>query len=187
MTFGEEYKILAGESDEAANITAKKMKKLGDRNRSKKAANVSIPQDNGEDAKAEQTKTKFAQVIDDLSDNIVKVNAAMKKLDFAGASDNAVDLFETKDGMIRRISNQLNKVIEMANVINTNNSIDMMNRTSTLLNTVFSICREIINANNEEEMTDFAVELYSACIAFTKAAKGFAAQQTYKQTGTFTA
>ena len=44
MTFGEEYKILASESDEAANITAKKMKKLGERNRSKKASNVSVPQ-----------------------------------------------------------------------------------------------------------------------------------------------
>ena len=130
--------------------------------------------DNGKDAKAEQTKTKFAQVIDDLSGDIVKVNDAMKNLDFAGASDNAVDLFETKDGMIRRISNQLNKVIEMANVIETNNSIDMMNRTLTLLNTVFSICREIINANNEEEMTNFAVELYVACIKFTKATNGFA-------------
>jgi hypothetical protein len=194
MKLSELYANLTGESGDWVNaqgkkvsyqdVVSKKVNKLGDRNRSKKAANVSTQYDNGEDAKVEQTKTKFAQVIDDLSGNIVKVNNAMKNLDFAGASDNAVDLFETKDGMIRRISNQLNKVIEMANVINTNNSIDMMKRTSTLLNKVFSICREIINANNEKEMTDFAFELYFACIAFTKAANGFASQQTYKQTST---
>ena len=183
MRFGEEYKILAGESDEAANITAKKMKKLGERNRSKKASNVSAQQDNGEDAKTEQTKTKFAQVIDDLSGDIVKVNDAMKNLDFAGASEDAVDHFATKEDMIRRIRNQLNKVIEIANTIKTNGAIDWMNITLPLLNDVFYTCSSVINANNEENMTDFLVDLDGACRAVAKAARRFASQQTYKQTG----
>lgn len=183
MTFGEEYKILTGESDEAANIITKKMKKLGDRNRSKKAANVSTQQDNDEDAKVEQTKTKFAQVIDDLSGDIVKVNDAMKNLDFAGASEDAVDHFATKEDMIRRIGNQLNKVIEIANTIKTNGAIDWMNTTLPLLNDVFYTCSSVINANNEENMTDFLVDLDGACRAVAKAARSFTSQQTYKQTG----
>jgi hypothetical protein len=183
MRFGEEYKILAGESDEAANITAKKMKKLGERNRSKKAANVSAQQDNGKDVKAEQTKTKFAQVIDDLSNYIVKVNDAMKNLDFAGASEDAVDHFSTKEDMIRRIGNQLNKVIEIANTIKANGDIDWMNVTLPLLNDVFYTCSSVVDANNEENMTDFLVDLDGSCRAVSKSARNFASQQTYKQTG----
>ena len=192
MTLSELYANLTGESGDWINaqgkkisyqdVVSKKVNKLGDRNRSKKAANVSTQYDNGEDAKVEQTKTKFAQVIDDLSGNIVKVNNAMKNLDFAGASEDAVDHFSTKEDMIRRIGNQLNKVIEIANAIKTNGDIDWMNTTLPLLNDVFYTCSSVINANNEENMTDFLVDLDGACRSVSKAARSFAAQQTYKQT-----
>lgn len=193
MKLSELYANLTGESGDWINaqgkkvsyqdVVSKKVNKLGDRNRIKKASNVSTQQDNGEDAKTEQTKTKFSQVIDDLSSDIVKVNDAMKDLDFAGASEDAVDHFSTKEDMIRRIGNQLNKVIEIANTIKTNGDIDWMNATLPLLNEVFYTCSSVINANNEENMTDFLVDLDGACRAVTKAARSFASQQTYKQTG----
>ena len=107
----------------------------------------------------------------------------MKNLDFAGASEDAVDHFSTKEDMIRRIGNQLNKVIEIANTIKANGAIDWMNTTLPLLNDVFYTCSSVINANNEENMTDFLVDLDGACRAVVKAARSFASQQTYKQTG----
>jgi hypothetical protein len=98
-----------------------------------------------------------------------------------------VDHFATKEDMMRRIANQLNKVIEIANTINTNGSVDWMNTTLPLLNDVFYTCSSVINANNEENMTDFLVDLDGACRAVTKAVRGFATQQTYKQAGAATA
>jgi hypothetical protein len=193
MKLSELYVNLTGESGHWVNtqgknvsyqdVVSKKVNKLGDRNRSKKAANVSTQQDNGKNAKGEQTKEKFAQVIDDLSSVIVKVNNTMKNLDFAGASEDAVDHFSTKEDMIRRIGNQLNKVIEIANTIKANGDIDWMNVTLPLLNDVFYTCSSVVDANNEENMTDFLVDLDGSCRAVSKSARNFASQQTYKQTG----
>lgn len=196
MKLSELYANLTGESGSWQNaqgkqvsyqdIVSKKVNKLGERNRSKKAA-TSTTQDTGDSAKEDQVKAKYAQVINDLSGDIVKVNDAVKNLDFAGASEDAVDHFATKEDMMRRIANQLNKVIEIANTINTNGSIDWMNTTLPLLNDVFYTCSSVINANNEENMTDFLVDLDGACRAVAKAVRGFATQQTYKQAGTVTA
>jgi hypothetical protein len=59
-----------------------------------------------------------------------------------------------------------------------------MNTTLPLLNDVFYTCSSVINANNEENMTDFLVDLDGACRAVSKATRSFASQQTYKQTST---
>ena len=107
----------------------------------------------------------------------------MSNLEFAGASDDAVDHFSTKEDMIRRIGNQLNKVIEIANTIKTNGATDWMNTILPLLKDVFYTSNSVINANNEENMTDFLVDLDGACRAVAKAARSFASQQNYKQTG----
>jgi hypothetical protein len=196
MKLSELYANLTGESGDWVNaqgkkvsyqdVVSKKVNKLGERNRSKKAA-TSTTQDTGDSAKEEQVKAKYAQVINDLSGDIVNVNDAVKNIDFAGASEDAVDHFATKEDMMRRIANQLNKVIEIANTINTNGSVDWMNTTLPLLNDVFYTCSSVINANNEENMTDFLVDLDGACRAVAKAVRGFATQQTYKQAGAATA
>ena len=81
MKLSELYSNLTGESGNWINaqgknvsyqdVVSKKVNKLGDRNRSKKAASATYTQDNGEGTNTEQTKAKFAQVIDDLSGDIV--------------------------------------------------------------------------------------------------------------------
>jgi hypothetical protein len=185
MRLSELYAKLTGEDDSYEKIVNKKVKKLGDRNRSKKAAASQItPQQDTADA---ATKQKYNDIISNVSGNIANVNNIVKNIDFANASEDAVDHFSTKEDMVRRIGNQLNKAIEIGNTINSNGSIDWINTTINKLKDVADILDSIVNETDAEVITDYLVDLDGACRAVAKAAKGFAPGQTYKETGAITA
>ena len=155
------------------------MKKLGERNRNKKAA--SEPQ--VEPAKNDYDTSKFEMVVDNMTDNIAPANAVVKGIDFSKASEDAIDHFSSKDDMVRRIENQLNRVAGIANTIRSNGATDWMKGTEKLIREVDEILASIVNSNDVETITDFLVDLDGACRAVAKATKGFAPGQTYMSTG----
>jgi hypothetical protein len=167
--FGELYRTLAGKSETYAKMVQKKVNRLSDYNKNKKV----VQQDSESHDKSDAVKKNYKDVFDKLSANAQNVLNVVNSVDFNKASDDAIDHFATKGDMVRRISNQLNKVIEFANTIITNGDVDWMNTTFGKIKDVNDICDSVMNTTDAENITDFLVDLDGACRSVVKIARSF--------------
>ena len=188
--FSELYAMLIGKDKSALytnsrgnrttyqDIVSRKVDKLG-----RKKSKVLQNKTNTGSQNSDRVKSDYAKVVNDLSGCITDVNNIVKGIDFAGASFDAVDYFETKDSMIRRISNKLDGVISVANKINSEGSVDWMNSTLPLLNEVLNICESIMYSDDEETITDFLVDLDVACRKISKSTRRLLSNGNYTYSG----
>ena len=188
---GESYNNLIGGDSRAASVLQKKVSKLGERNRAKQNRQAGQQQVNTTPTKGTVVKgavaDKYEATVDNISDLATKVGDVAESLDFAGASDDAVDYFGTKENMIRRCDTQLNKAIEAMNTIKLGGDLDWMQSTMELVKNVYDLCASIVSASDEELISDSFVELETECRRLVKSAKGFAPSKTYQETGAITA
>jgi hypothetical protein len=180
------YNTLVGSSDQFKSVLKKKVNTLGERRRAKQVDQQGNAQVQGTQSN-DAVVRKYSATVDNISDLATKVGDVANSIDFAGASDDAVDYFGTKENMVRRCDSQLNKAIEAMNSIKLDGDQDWMQATMDQVKAVYDLCATITSATDEELVSDSLVELDGACRSLVKAAKGFAPSQTYQSTGVATA
>ena len=179
-----DYENLVGTNARYTKMMKKKLGKLSDRKRAgaERASKMASTQPTGDNV-----ISKYANIVDNISNLSVKVGDVAESIDFAGASDDAVDYFGTKENMVRRLDTQLNKAIEAMNAIKLGGDQDWIKSTMDQAKIVYDLCMTITTASDEELITDTFVDLDGACRTLSKAARGFAPSQTYKAAGAATA